>query len=154
MTQTQIKTYRGCIIRFDDFDNVFCAIVNNESIRDKDIEKLQDKIYRITKAKQQKLPAYGQVELSKRVYGEVVITSVNRISNKVFYTITQDGKNLKKQDSLSWARLYKITESNKEKINKINDITAQILNLEFERINLERELEEIDLKELSKQIGI
>ena len=40
MTQTQIKTYRGCIIRFDDFDNVFCAIVNNESIRDKDIEKL------------------------------------------------------------------------------------------------------------------
>lgn len=154
MTQTQIKTYRGCIIRFDNFDNYFCAIVNNESIRDKDIEKLQDKIYRITKAKQQKIPAYGRITFNSIEYGEVLITSVNRITNKVYYTITQDGKNIKKQDSIGWAQLYKKDDINKAKVDKINEKTAQIRQLEQERSNLISEMEEINLKQIAEEMGI
>lgn len=145
-----IKNYKGYKIIFDEIDDRFVAIKEDEkfvSISCSALEKKIDKIVNGT-IKKNNLKLFVKnynYRLQFSEYEVAKITSINTESEKVFYSIETKKGIQKRQEYIQHVNFYEINEENKALIEKRTKLIEQIESLKQEIFKIEHDMAQVDI---------
>lgn len=148
-----IKNYKGYKIIFEEINDRFVAIKEDEKVISTSCLQLEKKIDKIVNGiiKKNNLKLFIKnynYRFQFSEYEVAKITSINMESEKVFYSIETKNGIQKKQDYIQHVKFYKINEDNKALIEKRAKLIEQIQYLKEEIFKIEHDMAQVDICEI------
>ena len=148
-----IKNYKGYKIIFEEINDRFVAIKEDEKVISTSCLQLEKKIDKIVNGtiKKNNLKLFVKnynYRFQFSEYEVAKITSINMESEKVFYSIETKNGIQKKQDYIQHVKFYKINEDNKALIEKRAKLIEQIQYLKEEIFKIEHDMAQVDICEI------
>lgn len=148
-----IKNYKGYKIIFEEINDRFVAIKEDEKVVSTSCLQLEKKIDKIVNGtiKKNNLKLFVKnynYRFQFSEYEVAKITSINMESEKVFYSIETKNGIQKKQDYIQHVKFYKINEDNKALIEKRAKLIEQIQYLKEEIFKIEHDMAQVDICEI------